>query len=88
MLACSKSQRHGNETRLYFRKPNVKGGIRDDKAEKEEGAGGKAQKLRCLGSMHAEIQADTEQSGGVPLWWFHGTTPEGMENSFHRTTET
>lgn len=58
-----------------------------DKAEKEEGAGGKAQKLKGLGSRHSEIPADTEQRGNGLLWWFHGTIPEGMENSFHRPTE-
>lgn len=43
-------------------------GYGTDKAGKEEGVGGKAQTLRCLGHKHSEIQADTEQRGGVPLW--------------------
>lgn len=36
-------------------------------AGREEGAGGKAQKLSCLGNVHSGIQADTEQGRGVLL---------------------
>lgn len=36
-------------------------------ARQEEGAGGRAQKLRCLGNVHSGIQADTEHGRGVSL---------------------
>lgn len=51
------------------------------KAGREEGAGGKAQKLRCLGSMYSGIQADTKQGGGAPLWFFHSTRTQEMETA-------
>lgn len=37
------------------------------KAGREEGAGGKAQKLECWGRTYSGIQADTKHGGGAPL---------------------
>lgn len=51
------------------------------KAGREEGAGGKAQKLRCLGSMHSGIQTDIKQEGGAPIWYFRSTSPQETETA-------